>query len=817
MRRPLVGVALCFMGGILIGEYCALPTGGPWGAVAGFLLCSLLSLVLPTTTWVRDLCVLLLVVAAGTVHKAAGRRPPPSDDIRLVASEAPAIAKLRGVIDTPPEIRRQERSPHELPGQDSPRVSTGFALAANAIRIGQGWEAVTGNVSVRIYAEAPDLRYGDAIEISAAIRRPSPPSNPGEFDYEKFLARQDTYVLAGAPFAENCRILSRGHGSCLKRWGYAIRQAADSLILRHASQRGQSILLCLLLGRRAAVSGDLEEAFVRTGTAHVLAISGLHLMMLAGSLWWLLCATCMDRRVNAILVILFVAGYVLLTGMRAPVLRAGIITALMCVGEIWEKPRDTINSLAVAALVILAYDPNQLFSAGFQLSFVAVLGIVCFHRPIHEFLFEPPGLADRLAPLSEQGLLRQMSGAYARGTICASLSAMLAAGPIVAWYFHVFTPMAVAFNLLIFPLVWAIIGSGVLAIFIGPFSDRLAGAFLQMSDLLTFLFEWTVRICGKIYFAYIYLPSPSPAWLIACYLILILAACRRYLPLKRVHYWILAASLFIVPACAYALAPQAQEIRVTCMDTGHGASILIEFPNGRNLLYDAGAWGPSDVGKRVIAPALWSRGIRHIDALVLSHPHSDHYSGVLSVRDRFRVDHLLTAGHFADSPATRMIVDALTSWGVRAETIAAGDRIAGYSDCAVDVLHPPEGSAAERMEPNDRSCVLRVRWGGFSLLLTADIERDGARVLLRNSPDVRAAVVQIPHHGGVSREVARLLKAASPEIAFVNLGSGEAPSQTVFATLPRTRIYDTFHCGAITITAEPNGHVSVKTFLRGAS
>jgi len=813
MRRPLLSVALCFIGGVLLAEYARISPAGLWAALAGLALCSLLALTLPCSECVANLSVLLFVVAVGMAREGATHCPPAADDIRLLASDRPLVTKLRGVIDSPPEIGFRQPLLADPPEASRLEPFTDFVLRVNAVYMREGWRAAGGRVRTRIFEEAPRLRYGDAIEMCGTIRRPLPPTNPGQFDYKTFLARQGIHVLARANYAVNVRLLSHGHGSPIKRAVFAVRRAADRFLARHASPRIRSILLCMLFGNRNAIPDDVEEAFVRTGVVHVLAISGLHLMILAGSLWWLLCLTRLDRRANAAVVLAFVVFYAVMTGMRVSVLRAGIIVGLICLAEMLERDQDTINSLAGAALLILAANPNQLFSSGFQLSFAAVLGIVCFEAPIRRLLFGLPSLAERLAAPEHRSLAHDLLRRYVRLNISASAAALLATAPLVAYTFHIVTPFAVVLNIFVFPLVWAIVGLGSLVVPLGILLGQIVWPLAVVLNGLAMLLDRFVQSAGALRFTYAYIAGPSLLWLAAYYAVLILAADRRALGLRRVHLLVLLGMLFIVPAGRRAIATPEDTLVITCLDVGHGAAFVIEFPNGRNLVYDAGTWGRFDVGKRVIAPFLWSRGIRRVNTLVLSHAHVDHYSGVPGLREHIGVDRVLLHRRFVHLPITERLVEDLRHAGADVVEISTGARLSGYGECAVTVLHPPEGPMLERLSPNDRSCVLLLEWRGSSLLLTGDLQDMGARVLRRSFPGLRADIAQVPHHGRLSSALVRFLDTVSPGIGLVNAGRrglGQGPD---LSGLDRIRLYATPRCGAITVTVRPGGEKDVDTFL----
>ncbi|NOZ23026.1 MAG: ComEC/Rec2 family competence protein [Planctomycetes bacterium] len=812
VRRPLVGVALFLIAGILLGEYCPVPSDWLWGAAAALALCAVLSLARVRSPWSVSVCLFALVVAAGILLQRHTAQPPAPNDIRFAAGDRSAVAKLKGIIATPPEIEPLDPVLPNFGKETDANSRTTFDLDATALRLGRQWRKATGRVRVNIYDEAGDLRYGDEIEFSASIKRPPAATNPGQFDYARFLGRRGIFVLANAGSRDNVRILTRNNGTWIKTRLFAVRRAAQAVIERHAGAQTRSILACMLLGHRRAVHGPLADAFIRTGTAHVLAISGLHLMILAGTLWWLLCLTPLNRRLSAVLVLLFVGFFVVITGMRASVQRAGTIAAMMCLGEIVSKRSDTLNSLGAAAVLVLLGNPNEIFSAGFQLTFSAVLGIVCFARPLDSFLFGGPSFLDRLAVEEKHNPAAEWIGRYGRGANAVSCAAMLATAPLVAWHFHIFSPVAILLNLLIFPFLWIIISLGTLEVLAGTLCAPLAWPLAQCVNGATYLFAHMVLIAARLGFGYLYLPGPSGLWLIGYYGVLAVAACPSLVPLRRVHIWALMAALFLFPAASRAVSSPPRELRVTCLDVGHGAAFFVEFPNGRNLLYDAGTARKYDIGGSVVAPFLWSRGVRRIDALVLSHAHADHYSGVPSLCERFPIGTVLIHRAFLDRPTPQWVIDYVARRGTKVEIIAAGDRIAGYGECRVEVLHPPDGPVLDKLRPNDGSCVLRIGWGDFRLLLTGDLETQGVRMVGCNFPGLHPDAMQLPHHGRLSAATRDMVLGFSPRVAMVNADDQDASPAVEQIARRGVAVYATSEAGAIALRVGAAGDVHAETF-----
>jgi competence protein ComEC len=578
----------------------------------------------------------------------------------------------------------------------------------------------------------------------------------------------------------------------------------EDFIFANYPEPQASVLSCILLGNRGSVPKKIEEAFQRTGTVHILSVSGLHMAMLAGSLWFCLQYAGVRRRPAALLVLAFVAYYAALTGATAPPVRAGVMAAVACLGVILARQQQLMNSLALAALVILLLNPNEVFDVGFQLSFLCVLGIGLFYAPILNIL---PG---RDSPLDELETARKRRAWFwirrnVRKCVAVSAAAQLATAPLVAFHFHLVTPLAALFNVVVIPVAWLTQVTGMISATAAGSpagSGTVSWGFVQLVQLIS----WTPG-CA------FYVAGPSVAWMLAYFLFLGATIWRERLRLNLARLVILALCLAILPVCWWLFTPSRKDFNVTCLAVGHGNSVLLQFPGAHDVLYDCGTLGNYDVGKNVVAKYLWHEGITRLDAVVFSHPHFDHVSGFPSLAERIHVRRLIVSPRFAEDSLGRTMVQIAQRRGTEVQEVAAGDIIWLGDVAAVRVMHPPARIVTTRLlDTNERSLVLEVNAIGQQAVLTGDAGEIACRMVYGREMAPKCDVIQIPHHGTKASVAGFLAERLRPGVALIS-------SKTPEEGLPAWNILHdrgvlaltTARSGAIQISLK-GGRMSIRCF-----
>ncbi len=806
-RAPLVPVALAATAGILLDRAASVPFPVNLAAALVSLLAWLFARV-GARPGLSLLYLLLAIVFLGAAYHHGWRDLYRPDDLGHFVAEQPRPARLRGILADEPAISYQ---PINDPLRSMPRADpTQSILQVSELHDGTDWRPVSGRARLIVVGRLPDLHVGDEVEVSGRLRGPQGPANPGEFDHEAHLRDQRIRaVLVVTKDVDAVALRAQGWPRAFAGWLAVLRGWGQRQLQETLPPSTSGVATALLLGEGSTMTSADWDKYIRTGVIHVLAISGQHLVVLAVFLWFALRVAGVRRRQGAAFVGLFLLGYALLTGGRPPVMRAAVTVVIACLGLILRRPVLAANSFALAWLIVLLLSPADLFGAGCQLSFLAVAILywgTTFARP------RPLDPLEQVIADSRPAWLRGLR--WLLGTLvlayAVTLAIWIAVAPLVAARYHLVSPVGI---LLGPPLTWltsiALI-SGFLLLLAAPIGAPLTTPFAWVTDRCLAACDSLVTAADGLPGGHWYVGDVPEWWLWPFYLGLL---AFLVLPALRSHWpWVaLAGSTWVCIGLIAGSAPAASdEFRCTFLAVGHGGCTVMETPDGRTLLYDAGALGGPEVTARQIAPYLWSRGVRRIDEVFLSHADLDHFNGLPALLERFHVRQVTMSPTFADKTTSgvRLTLDVLRRRGVASRVIKAGDVLrAGEVD--VEVMHPP----AEGVEGNEnaRSLVLRVRHAGHTILLTGDLEGAGlARVL--DLPSSSVDVLMAPHHGSRAANTPGLAEWARPRVVVSCEGPPRGPTRPPEPyTVAGARFLGTWPHGAVTLRSRP-GSLTVETF-----
>jgi competence protein ComEC len=613
-----------------------------------------------------------------------------------------------------------------------------------------GGEPRTGRLRLTAYgAGLPTLMTGQRVDVEARLRPVVGFRNPGGFDYAAHL-RRDGILVVGSVRADRVIAGEAPEPSWPRRTRSTVREA----IGRALPPASAALLSGLLLGERTDLPAEVDEAFRRAGVYHVLAVSGFNVALVAGATWTLLTLVRAGRRGAAIGAIGAVIGFALVVGPEPSVLRAVVMAVLVLGALVLDREASALNSLAVAAVLILAARPGDLLEPGFQLSFAATAGIV-------------------VAPLP-RGLLA--------GALGVSLAAQLAVLPVTLVHFNQFSLIGPLSNLVVVPLAGLATVLGLAGGASTFASETLGALFLHATWPLLLLQRWVAASAAAVPGALIYLPAPAGAAVLAY--VIGLASARLAWHLRaaspdRARRAAVGAGVMLAIALIVSLWPVIRpadgRLRVTVLDVGQGEAIVVEAPDGRTLLIDAGPGGSLrlDTGERVVAPFLWNRGILNLAAAITTHADQDHAGGMPAVRRRLPIAEEWAAG----------------AWDRR-----------WIGGVLVRRLAPAAGMAA--LSRNDQALVLRIDHGLVSFLLTADLTAAGEGALLATGLPVQATVLKVAHHGSRHASTAEFLARVRPAFAVISVGARNSyghPAPETLARLEATgaRIYRTDRDGGV--------------------
>ena len=733
----------------------------------------------------------------------------PSDDLaRSVEAEAwgrgeRRVCWVRGVVVDESTFRPGEGGPND-------QGSTRTVIALTAIRdeaTEGAWRPVSGRVQTWVGGNRSDLAPGRAVEVAGGLSRVEGPLNPGEFDPRPLLRGRGIQLrlMVDGPsgiWADPQGVdwpWTRRLGA-VRAWSF--RRLADRL-----DPETLPLAAALLLGRRDAVDPEINDAFSRTGTTHLLAISGLQLQFLAVVMAVVARSVGLRRRPTFLVVAVGTVVYAALVGLVPSVVRSAAMTVGACLAGGRDRCSTAGNLFSGAILATIAWNPSDLFDPGCQLSFLAVAAIVWVVPAV--LAWDAP----KLQPLDVVErqyepwwrTRRRVGLAFLRAGFIGSSVIWAVAWPLVALRFHLVSPVGIVANIPLIPLTSLALLLAGLTLAASAIWPPLGTPFAWACEQSLHATEVIVRWATAWRWGHGFVPGPAPAWVVLFYAVLAVAmvALASRWPTPWVRRWwgaSIACGLVLAVSPLVPVRPKVAEANVWAV--GHGLSVAVRSPSGRTALYDAGKMSDPHVGRRVIAPALWSSGVQRIDTLILSHADADHFNGVVDLLDRFAVDLVRVPPNFADptNPGAARLIAEVRAKGIPVAPIAEGDTIDLGSGLTLRSLHPRPGDSGT---DNARSVVLEVAQNGRKLLLTGDLENEGlSRLLSFTPPDPPIDAILAPHHGGRTSNPPALYDWANPRIVAVSqrpptlggrdpLGFLEAPGG------PPRKLLRTWSAGAI--------------------
>ncbi|HUU57719.1 MAG TPA: DNA internalization-related competence protein ComEC/Rec2 [bacterium] len=688
-----------FAGGLVVAALFDLPL---WPLVATALVLAVAALLLlkrRAGTWV----LLGALALAGAAWLGARRDYLPAGDVafRLERRFRPTEAVVTGVVSSDPEHRP---------------YGTIFVLRLESMTADGATARVGGRARVTVYDRVA-ARYGDRLAVAGKVSAPKPARNPGGFDYRSYLRRRGITALVAASAADDVTPLGRGRGNAVLAAAFAARRKAASVLDRSVGGEEAAVLQGLTLGKRSEIDAEVVEDFRAAGAMHLLAISGLHVGLVAFLLFLVLAGTRVPKAAANVIVMAFLPAYALLTGFNPPVVRASLMGMLALAAALLDRDVDLCNILAAAALILLIYNPLYVGDVSFLLSFAAVFAIAALYRPINNFLRRVPGIL--------------------RESLAVTAAAQLGVLPLQLYFFHRFTPTSLVSNLVMVPLAGVAVALALTTVAAGAAWPALgdlygATAWLGAKVLMAAGHYFSLGLApllGPGWDMQFWVGRPSPFLLLLVIFGIGTALARR----KRLRVALAAAALgclglWLAPRLAEVPGPS---LRITFLDVGQADSTFVEFPGGETLLVDAGYAGRGyDAGAGVVAPYLRSRGINSIDYLCITHGDADHAGGVAYLIREFDVGELWLPAHGKPSAALAEVVAAAAARRTPVVAFAPEHTTVGGVDVAR--VWPPGGGPPAAFSRNDASTVLRLSWGEFSALLMGDVERPAQELILES-------------------------------------------------------------------------------------
>lgn len=808
--QPLVIVLAAACAGIVIDRYWPLPAAAWWTAAivawAVWLVC-----------WrrqrLRTAAVMLLLAVAATAafwHHCQWYLFAEDDLGYCARSEAqPACVEVLA-LQTPRIIPPPPPDPMlVLPTGPRCRLEV-FILG---VRDRDKWQPSSGRARLDVSGYLPDVQAGDRLKVYCHLASPLRPQNPGEFDQAAFLRTSRQRSRLHAEYAQGISVVQQGASWSPRRLIEQIRTYGDQLLARHLDARHRALAATVLLGRREEMEPERKEAFMETGTIHILVVAGLHVGILAMFLTFLAMRLGLARRWALCLVAGTIFLYMLLVDVHPPVVRATALVLMSCWALLLGRATLSFNSLAAGGLLVLVLNPADLFDVGAQLSFLSVAGLSWFASRWMDSAAEQDPLVRLIR--ENQGWLVRTAGAVGRKILHLALVSAtigLLTWPLVMARFHVLSLVALVMNTLVWIPMSVGLVSGFAVLVLGSIAWPLGSVCGLVCQKSFWLMEGCVTLGQNLPLSHFWVPGPPDWWLIGFYGALALMAAEPRLRPPRRWCAALLALWVAIGLGASGLGRDSSRLRCTFLSMGHGCAVVAELPSGQTLLYDAGRMGAPFIASRSIAGFLWSRGITHLDAVVLSHGDLDHYSAMPELLEKFSVGGVYISPVMFENPnpALDALKEAVAHSGRPFQEIRAGDRLRGGAGCTIEVLHPPKRGVLG--SDNANSLVLAIEYHGRRILLTGDLESPGLDDVLAEEPH-HCDVLLAPHHGSQRSNAPQLARWCTPAWVVIS-GSHRWDSRPVTAAYEKTgsRVLHTADSGAVEAVMDGSG-IKVSGFL----
>jgi len=790
MKRPLFIVALIYTGGILLAENVHVPL--PWLFIASFAVaCAAL---ICKSARIYLLAPLLLL--AGWSNQTSRTEVLSPNDLRLLIGNHPELVILHGKLRASPTERIFERDGEEL-------WRTAAYVEVEKISRGTNQQPAFGTVMVTTPGIlSSNFFAGQAVEITGVLQTPRGPLAKDLFDAQTFLRRKGIYFQLQTTSTNDWKLVGEVQNSLPlpdRFLAWSKKTLALGLPAEDAPLR---LMWTLMLDWKAPLTGSVEEPFMRAGTFHIFAVDGLRIAIISAIFLGLFRALQFPRWLCGAFVIPIIWFYAGLTGWPASAIRAAIMMSIVIGGWALKRPSDLINSLFVAAFIILLWDPQQLFQAGFQLSFFVVLCIALLLPPtenFRKFLFKTDSfLPNELKPPWQIWLDRPLNFAF--GIFATSLAAWLGSIPLAAYYFHLFTPVSTPANFFVVPLTMLALMSGLGSLLTAWWCPFLAVLFNYCSWFLMKTIVWFSEGTADWPAAYFYVSTPAPITFVWYYLAL-LTILTGWIFRSKFKRWTVAS---IVVASALWLAHwnserKTVEVNILPLRSGH-AVFSDAFGQADDLLINCGNDSSVDA---VTKPFLRAQGINRVQNFFLTHGESREIGGAENIFTNFSTAKIFTSPARARSTIYRQIINHLEKTPDRHQIIEAGNRFGCWT-----ILHP----ATRDQFPlaDDNALVLLGKIHDTTILLLSELGRAGQNALLERHPDLHADIVVagLPTEGEPLND--SLLATLQPKlvvIADAEFPATRRASQKLHARLSQKNIRVIFcrEAGALTLKFQPGG------------
>lgn len=824
---PLVFCAIGLIAGIIIQDHFPSPVWSRWLLLGFCTAILILSLIIyffwPTSETLKFYTLPLLATALfaclGVIRMASFNSAPPNDIRNLVGSE-PNLAAVRGVIVTEPYIDGNDWKFSKFTPTDQ---SSSFYLELTEAETTTGWIKTGGLARIRVNEPIFDLREGDRVQIYCILNKFNGPTNPGEFDIAKYMARNSVFVAGSADSRQAIELLSSNAsttGLYTKAKSWLSRIAVNSLLGGpYPRDQSESLLLALVLGYRTNIDKETYNAFRKTGLLHFVCLSGMNFAMVIGFVWWVCKTAGLMKPGRAIVCTIAALLFLMVVPENAPALRAAFICFAFCASFIFRRNSNSFNSLALAAVVLLLMKPTGIFQPDWQLSFVSVLGILLFSKPIQNFLTETTSgwfVEPEKRNLSSRGIFEIVS--LITSAFAVSVAAWFANVGILLYHFHGIQYLTTIWTVLVSPLIGLISLLGYLKLIVALFLPSVSAVMGIIINWLSNWLIWIVKLFAGLNISEMLTGKTNIAVILLFYALIIFAfffPLRRQ-TLKNIICVTAALTLVISLVPPWWQRTHGDNLTVTVLDVGHGQAILAQMPGGSNILFDAGSQNRSDVGTRVVSPFLRHNGIGKIDAVVIGHGDIDHINGIPEIIGDIGANAVYASkAFFGDNRQTTKFLQNELRQTADINVADINNLPQKFGLSKVQALWPiPDIQENNSVSDNDKSVVSLIEYAGKRVLICSDIEKFAQREIFRLYPDLKADVLIMPHHGSAKTTEPSFVDKTGAAVTIASCNESSYEKGQVIGPRPELKSYYTGKNGAVTVRINKQGIINTTAFAK---
>jgi competence protein ComEC len=729
---------------------------------------------------------------------------PASNDIRNIASEDFTFAHIKASIISEPVVVVADENDWLFSQFSQSLPYTTFYAKVTDVKTAAGWTKATGTIKFYISEAVEDVNTGNKFEAFCRLEKFSDADNAGQFNIAQYMNHNGVFLSASVKSANALTVLNSEKPKSLFDIKAKFRQYAVAALLKDAESDDYiSLTEALVLGSRTKIDRQLYNDFIKTGLVHLVCLSGLNVGIFVALAWWLAKKAGLLYRGRSIACIIATILFILIVPATSPTLRAGIMSIIFCMGRLFNRRSKAMNSLAISAIFLLLIKPMDFLNPGFQLSFVAVLGIVLFYEPIRNFIILP---AEPLRKTFFYTPLRILSDAFS-----VSIAAWLATAPIISWHFYQIQLLTALWTVPTSFLVAAILVLGTFKIILTPLLPTLAAGLAVIVDFSAKILSYLVTIFAKVPLTQVITGKLSIYIVLLFYLLLFLWKFFSFRKKPVLNFVYPAAMIFLfITAFSINRFKDLNNLQLTVLSVGHGQAIYVKTPDNKNFIIDAGSISRNDVGNRIVNPFLDYTATDKINSIFISHDDIDHYNGLPEILNKHNCENVYSTPQFIQSAATSA-TDAKLSDFLRSKNLSlcvTPEKIS-LGKTVITRLWPKETSTEIPLSDNEASLVLLFEYAGRKILLCSDITADAQKQLMNLYPQLDVDLIVTPHHGSARTVQPDFLNALKPELLITSCSETARISQEItdFA-----QSYYTCKDGAITVSVNRTGQIRIKTF-----